>query len=122
MLSGVLRPGPLHNEKFWRENISQFEDNEFAAIRELATLLHESNDPQTLSLATFDLGEFCRLHPTGKKLLERFGAKEQVMKLLSHPNKEVAREALLCTQKFMLDDWRKVGGDAQDRHQKTAVA
>eukprot|EP01055_Gregarina_sp_Pseudo9_P002925 Gregarina_sp_Pseudo_9__2924@NODE_313_length_3190_cov_36_799429_g294_i0_p2_GENE_NODE_313_length_3190_cov_36_799429_g294_i0NODE_313_length_3190_cov_36_799429_g294_i0_p2_ORF_typecomplete_len468_score76_47VATPase_H_C/PF11698_8/3_2e02VATPase_H_C/PF11698_8/4_1e34VATPase_H_N/PF03224_14/8_2e21VATPase_H_N/PF03224_14/1_6e03Arm/PF00514_23/0_51Arm/PF00514_23/5_8e02Arm/PF00514_23/6e02_NODE_313_length_3190_cov_36_799429_g294_i017513154 len=117
--SGRLQPGPLHAEKFWRENVTEFENNEFAAIGKLSDLLKDANsDPQTLSVALFDLGEFSRLHATGKKVLQKFGTKNVVFALMSHSNKEVAREALLCTQKLMLDDWRQLGGEQQEKHTK----
>lgn len=66
LAKGKFTPGPLHTEKFWIENVRSFEDNEFSAITKLTALLH-SNDPSTIALACFDLGEFSRLYPTGKK-------------------------------------------------------
>lgn len=112
---GQFIPGPLHTEKFWIENVRSFEDNEFSAISKLTSLLH-SDDPSTVALACFDLGEFSRLYPTGKKMVIKIGAKAKIVDLMSHPNKEVAREALLSTQKMMLDDWRKLGAEQQDKH------
>eukprot|EP01056_Protomagalhaensia_sp_Gyna25_P001430 Protomagalhaensia_sp_Gyna_25__1429@NODE_1721_length_1587_cov_178_629199_g1410_i0_p1_GENE_NODE_1721_length_1587_cov_178_629199_g1410_i0NODE_1721_length_1587_cov_178_629199_g1410_i0_p1_ORF_typecomplete_len468_score72_23VATPase_H_C/PF11698_8/2_3e34VATPase_H_N/PF03224_14/6_8e20VATPase_H_N/PF03224_14/2e02Adaptin_N/PF01602_20/0_28_NODE_1721_length_1587_cov_178_629199_g1410_i0711474 len=120
--SGRLHPGPLHSEKFWRENITDFEDNEFAAIHKLSNLIKDtSSEPQTLAIALFDLGEFSRLHATGKKILQKFEAKNIIFALMSHSNKEVAREALLCTQKLMLADWRQLGSEQQEKHTKGAT-
>jgi len=33
VLSGNLEWSPVHNEKFWRENISKFEDDNFNLIK-----------------------------------------------------------------------------------------
>lgn len=57
---------PVHTEKFWRENIKRFEDNDFGLIRVLVGLL-DSPDELTQAVASYDLGEFCRFHPFGKQ-------------------------------------------------------
>ena len=57
---------PVHSEKFWKENVKRFEDNDFLMIRKLSDLL-TSNDSQNVAIACYDLGEFCRFHPFGKK-------------------------------------------------------
>ena len=96
----------LHSEKFWRENYTYFEENEFMAVKRL-TLLLRSEDPVTAAVACFDIGEFARLHPMGKKIVRNIKAKEMVIFLMSHKNRDVSREALLCVQKIMLDHWQK---------------
>eukprot|EP01054_Gregarina_sp_Poly1_P010834 Gregarina_sp_Poly_1__10833@NODE_838_length_6045_cov_238_216795_g605_i0_p2_GENE_NODE_838_length_6045_cov_238_216795_g605_i0NODE_838_length_6045_cov_238_216795_g605_i0_p2_ORF_typecomplete_len429_score61_61VATPase_H_C/PF11698_8/3_6e02VATPase_H_C/PF11698_8/1_8e23VATPase_H_N/PF03224_14/8_8e23_NODE_838_length_6045_cov_238_216795_g605_i01051391 len=86
--TGKLQPGPLHTEKFWREHVTDFENNEFEAISKISDLLKDPNsEPATLSVALFDLGEFSRLHATGKKVLQKFGTKPVVFALMSHSNK-----------------------------------
>eukprot|EP00914_Ancora_sagittata_P014519 GHVO01028378.1.p1 GENE.GHVO01028378.1~~GHVO01028378.1.p1 ORF type:complete len:181 (+),score=17.99 GHVO01028378.1:31-543(+) len=102
---GHMRWSFLHTEKFWYENVMHFEDNEFAAIKTLAGLL-QSDDPVTQSVACSDLGEFARLHPTGKKIIAKHRIKEMVMLLMSSKHRDVSREALLCVQKMMLDRWQ----------------
>lgn len=64
--TGKLSWNPVHTEKFWRENIKRFEDNDFGLIRTLVSLL-DSRDPGTQAVAAYDLGEFCRFHPFGKQ-------------------------------------------------------
>lgn len=44
-----------------------FENDEFRAIRKLVKLLDTTTDKTTLAVACYDLGEFARLHPAGKK-------------------------------------------------------
>jgi len=61
----------LHSEKFWHENVMQFEYNEFEAVKKLAALL-KSSDSVTVCVACHDLGEFARLHPAGKKFVSDF--------------------------------------------------
>lgn len=34
---------PVHSEKFWKENVKKFEENDFLLIRKLAELLTSSN-------------------------------------------------------------------------------
>lgn len=109
--SSRLKPGPLHTEKFWIENVSKMEENEFKPIQILTSLLQRDDGPQDLqnvSLALYDLGEFARLHPTAKNLLTKIGAKQRMLELLNHHDKEISRAALLATQKIMLEDYKKV--------------
>eukprot|EP00386_Alphamonas_edax_P002025 GDKI01006092.1.p1 GENE.GDKI01006092.1~~GDKI01006092.1.p1 ORF type:complete len:452 (+),score=164.35 GDKI01006092.1:165-1520(+) len=110
MEKGELKWSFLHQEKFWYENVMKFEQDEFKPIKKLVAILkNPSADPTTLAVACHDLGEFGRLHPMGKKILGKLGVKETTMLLMSHNTKEVAREALLCVQKLMLERWQDVG-------------
>jgi len=98
----------LHSEKFWHENVMQFEENEFEAVKKLANLL-KSEDSSTVCVACHDLGEFARLHPTGKRICQRLQVKDTIMALmLQSKDREVAREALLACQKLMLQYWEEV--------------
>eukprot|EP01066_Platyproteum_vivax_P006716 Platyproteum_vivax@DN2443_c0_g1_i1.p1 len=108
LATGSLTWSFLHSEKFWHENVMKFEHDEFKAVKRLASLL-SSKDTETLAVVCHDLGEFARLHPTGKKILQKLCVKEYVMPLMSHPEREIAREALLCIQKLMLHKWQDVG-------------
>lgn len=105
--TGTLKWSFLHTEKFWSENFKAFEQDGFALIKKLVDLLGSSLDPVSLSVACFDLGEFARYHPLGKKVVNQLGAKESVMRLMNSASREVSREALLCTQKVMLNNWRQ---------------
>ena len=42
------------------------------------------------------------LYPLGKSILTQKGAKDKMLELMSSHQREVAREALLCVQKLML--------------------
>lgn len=108
--SNKLKWGFIHSSKFWAENVLKFEQNDYRALRRLATLLH-SDDSTTLAVACHDVGEFITMHPLGKKQIASMGVKDRVMNLMSMaPDKEVRREALLCCQKIMLNKWQDVDG------------
>lgn len=109
VLSGVLEWTPVHTSaKFWKENAEKVEDNNYEVLIALGKILRESKNEVTLAVACHDLGEIIRYHPTGRNLLTlatMAGVKERVMALMSHANPEVAKEALLCTQKIMVQRW-----------------
>ncbi|GET88394.1 ATP synthase, putative [Leishmania tarentolae] len=109
VLSGVLEWTPVHTStKFWKEKAVNVEDNGYEVLVALGKILRESKDDVTLAVGCHDLGEIIRYHPTGRNLLTlapMAGVKECVMMLMSHPNPEVAKEALLCTQKIMVQRW-----------------
>ncbi|ETW01555.1 hypothetical protein H310_06210 [Aphanomyces invadans] len=105
--TGSLAWGLLHTEKFWRENVMSFEANEFELIRLLIDLL-ESDDPKTVSVALYDLGDFVRFYPNGKHIAKRLGAKKVAMKLMTHENAEVQKHALTCISKMMVNKWEFV--------------
>ncbi|KAL8448718.1 hypothetical protein Emag_003844 [Eimeria magna] len=100
---GRLKWSVLHSvgsllslEKFWRENVMVFEKDEFATIQKIEKLL-DSEDPTTQAVACYDLGEFARLHPAGKKVCQKFKVKDKVMLLITNKHREVAGEALLSS-------------------------
>jgi len=100
--------GFIHSEKFWLQNYTAFEKDDFAVVKALVEVVSDERaDSQTLAVACHDLGEFARLHPSGKAVLSRWPrAKAAVMQAMTHSDREVAREALLCTQKLMLNRWQ----------------
>jgi len=110
--TGVLSWGFIHSSKFWAENVLKFEQNDFRALKMLASLLLNFNtEPTTLAVACHDLGEFVTMHPLGKKKVNQLNVKERVMHLMgsTEPNfREVRREALLCCQKIMLNKWQDI--------------
>jgi len=103
LATGELNWSFIHSDKFWNENAKNFEKDGFSAIVKLHALLKSSNTT-TIAVACHDIGEFCQRHPIGKRIINKFGAKQSVMEHMSSPNREVAREALLCVQKIMLSD------------------
>jgi V-type H+-transporting ATPase subunit H len=105
VLSGHLEWSPVHqSEKFWKENLSKFEQNNFYILRELIALL-DSDIAQTKAIACHDLGQFVRYYPRGKRLIEDLGAKVKIIELMDFNNEEVRKHALLCTQKIMIQNW-----------------
>jgi V-type H+-transporting ATPase subunit H len=112
VLSGRLDWTPPHRaEKFWRENMDKFEAKDFAVVQELVKLLGlaeadvEAADARTVAVVCHDLGEFVRHHARGKKVLNDLDAKTRVMKLMTHKDEEIRKEALLAVQKMMVQKW-----------------
>lgn len=125
--TGHLNWGLLHTDKFWKEHFMAFENKEFELIRypsrwndtdtidtnhvcycSLLIDLLESDDIKTVSVALFDLGEFVRFYPNGKHIVKRLGAKKVAMKLMTHENPEVQKQALQCISKMMVNKWEFV--------------
>mmetsp|Transcript_13491 Transcript_13491/g.15336 ORF Transcript_13491/g.15336 Transcript_13491/m.15336 type:complete len:446 (+) Transcript_13491:78-1415(+) len=110
--TGALSWGFIHSSKFWAENVLKFEQNDFRALKMLASLLLNFNtEPTTLAVACHDLGEFVTMHPLGKKKINQLNVKERVMHLMGSTepsHREVRREALLCCQKIMLNKWQEM--------------
>lgn len=103
--SKQLKWGLVHQEKFWRENAKELEVNEFALLKELIELLR-SDDPEVVSVACYDLGEFVRFYPNGKSIVKNLGAKDLVMgKIGDKEPPEVQRHALQCMSKIMVNKW-----------------
>ncbi|CAM9504958.1 unnamed protein product [Choristocarpus tenellus] len=107
VMSGQLKWGVVHTEKFWRENNRAVEADEFFILKQLIDLL-KSEDEKVVSIACYDLGEFVRFYPSGKAIVRHLGAKEKVMNLLGSKHQEVQREALQCISKIMVNKWEFV--------------
>ena len=109
--SGILKQGSLHSTAFWEENYKEFETNRFDYIRRLVTIVDSQNnenaDIEMKCIACFDLGEFARLYPGGASILEHFGAKSSLLKLIQHKNLELKNRALVCLQKIMMRSLKK---------------
>jgi V-type H+-transporting ATPase subunit H len=107
--SGVLEWSPVHTStKFWRENASKFEENNYEVLSSLRDLVVNSHNDLTLAVACYDIGELVRHHPSGRALLQLpqlANAKEKIMHLMSHKNSEVSKNALLAVQKIMVQRW-----------------
>lgn len=86
---------PVHSEKFWKENVKRFEDQDFYLIRKLVQLINSQND-RTVAVACYDLGEFCRFHPFGKNIVEKMNAKNLIMHKAQSENNEVRETALVA--------------------------
>lgn len=107
--SGALKKTPVHSERFWRENASKFDsaDPTEEYLRKLISFIQNPDqfDAECLEMAAYDLGEFARFHPDGKKILNRLGAKLPLMTLMQNPSLEVSKAALLASQKLLIHKW-----------------
>jgi len=107
--SGALHWSPVHSELFWRENVMRFEDKNFAFIGALVEVLKiDAKEPEPLEVACYDLGEFARFYPDGKRIIEKFGGKVRLLHLMGHGPEsfaKVRKQALLCVQKLMVTNW-----------------
>ena len=99
----VLVFGPCHTEKFWKEHYKKAEIDDFKVIRLLVRVL-ESPDDMTKAVACYDLGEFCRLYPFSKVIMQNSGGKVQLMKLVENSNDSVRENALVALQKLMINN------------------
>jgi len=115
VMSGSLSWTPVHTELFWRENINKFEHKNFAIIRHLVQLLEETKDEVTLEVCAYDIGEFARFNPDGKRILESMGAKTKLMGLMSHDNPNVKKQALLAVQKLLVQNWEFLSKSASKK-------
>jgi V-type H+-transporting ATPase subunit H len=102
--SGALRPGVVHTEKFWRENARFVEAEDFKLLKKLITFLRQE-DPETVKLALFDLGEVARFYPNGRTIVGVLGGKDRALELLSNPDSDVSSKALQCVSKIMVSKW-----------------
>lgn len=104
--SGQLDWTPVHkSEKFWRENSTRFEENDYQILQLLQRVLQTSGDPLSLSVACFDIGEFVRYHPRGRSIVQQLNIKIDIMKLMAHQDPEVKKQALFAIQKTMVHNW-----------------
>ncbi|KAJ3687898.1 hypothetical protein LUZ61_017062 [Rhynchospora tenuis] len=103
VLMGHLDWSPMHKDPgFWRENISNFEENNFQILRVLVTILDTSTDPTALAVACYDLSQFIQYYPGGRIVASDVKAKDRIMKLMNHDNAEVRKNALLSVQRLFL--------------------
>ncbi|ONM24249.1 male sterile32 [Zea mays] len=103
VLLGHLDWSPMHKDpSFWRENINNFEENDFQILRVLMTIIDTSSDTTALAVACYDLSQFLQYHPSGRIVVADLKAKDRVMKLMNHENTEVQKNALLCVQRLFL--------------------
>jgi len=63
-------------------------------------------DDLTIEIACYDIGEFARFHPDGKKLIQQRNGKRYLMEWMSQTkNPQIARQALTAVQKLMVAKW-----------------
>ncbi|EGR32209.1 hypothetical protein IMG5_092130 [Ichthyophthirius multifiliis] len=103
-----LEWNPVHTEKFWKENVKKFDDNDYQLIKKLVALLN-SDVSKNVAIACYDIGEFCRFHPFGRNVIEKLGGKNLIMIKARHEDQSVRENALLALQKIMLHNWQIAG-------------
>ena len=95
--------GPCHTEKFWKEHFKKTESDDFRVIKALVRLL-DSPDEITKTVACFDIGEFSRLYPFSKLVLEKIEGKTKLMKMVERESDTVREQALVALQKLMINN------------------
>ncbi|KAL4502337.1 hypothetical protein ABPG72_011924 [Tetrahymena utriculariae] len=100
----LLEWSPVHTEKFWKENVKKFENQDYQMIKKLCDLLG-SNRQKNIAIACYDIGEFCRFHPFGRNVIEGLEKKSVIMKLANDADPSIKENALLALQKIMLHNW-----------------
>lgn len=104
--SGRLEWSLVHkSDKFWRENASKLNDNNYQLLKILIHLIQTSNDPLVVSVACFDIGEYVRHYPRGKHVIETLGGKQRVMEKMLSDDPNIRLCALLAVQKIMVHNW-----------------
>jgi V-type H+-transporting ATPase subunit H len=101
---------PVHrSERFWRTNVNRFDEDDYAALKQLRLILTSPDSSATvLAVASWDVGEIIRQHPQRKFVLQKVDLKTPVMALLHHPSEEVKKESLLALQKIMVTNWESL--------------
>eukprot|EP01025_Chloroclados_australasicus_P037275 TRINITY_DN37_c0_g1_i1.p2 TRINITY_DN37_c0_g1~~TRINITY_DN37_c0_g1_i1.p2 ORF type:complete len:465 (-),score=79.62 TRINITY_DN37_c0_g1_i1:387-1781(-) len=103
VLSGTLEWSPIHTQdSFWQTNLEKFDEKDYQILRLLIKLLESSRESTTLAVGCHDLAEYISHHANGKQIVSDLRGKEIVMGLMTHPEGEVQKQALLCVQKLML--------------------
>ena len=104
--SGQLEWSLVHTSKpFWDENAYRLNENDYELLKLLISLLEESKDSTVLCVAAHDLGEYMRHYLRGKTLVERFGGKDILLKLIHNEDPEVKYHALKALQILMLNHY-----------------
>jgi V-type H+-transporting ATPase subunit H len=107
VISGNLDWTPVHkSEKFWKENCTKFEEDNFKILNFLKQYLSaEVPNPLVTSIACYDIGEFARIHPRGRTIIQQLNIKLPLMMLMDDKDPEVKRQALTAVQKLMVQNW-----------------
>ncbi len=112
VLSGALEwGGGRGDESFWREHAPQFEENNCALVRSLCGVLSSTSaPPRALAVACFDIGQIAAAVPRGRAVINECGGKAAMLKLMTHDDEEVRKQALLATQKLLVVGWQYLSG------------
>ncbi|KAH3663873.1 hypothetical protein OGAPHI_005276 [Ogataea philodendri] len=104
--TGKLNWSPSHkSEEFWIENADKFKENNWRILKQLVALLGETSDPEQTflnqAIVCFDVSQLIKVLPEVVKVLDKTGAKAEIMTLMSSANTNVKFEALRTTQKLV---------------------
>ena len=77
----------------------------FYFYRHEIELLNDDN-PTTRAVACFDMGEFSRVVPLARKIIEKFEVKKRIMMLLDGDDPVVKENALVSLQKIMMASFK----------------
>ncbi|KAJ1021655.1 hypothetical protein NDA16_003791 [Ustilago loliicola] len=98
---------PVHElDDFWKENAPKFVEEDGKVLKQLVTVLKESEDATTLAVGCSDLGKFVHFFEQGKKRVSDLGAKERVMELMGHPDANIKYYAVHTVGKLVSASWR----------------
>jgi len=114
LLSNKLEWSPPHkSNKFWQENFLKFEEEDFSCLKVLRDILQSRQEPKVMAIACWDVGEFVRVHPGGKRICQMLELKVPIMEMLKTAEnntgdedcQKLAKEALTALQKMMITNW-----------------
>jgi len=117
VLSTKLEWSPTHkSQKFWTENCFRFEEADNLLLRTLRDILAcVETDPSVLIIACWDIGEFVRFHPRGRRIVDNLDIKTPIMQLLTRKEENLESAALLTLQKLLLNNWDLYSGLASNQ-------
>lgn len=107
LMSGKLEWSPCHkNVVFWKDNVKNFTADDNTVLKMLVDIVtNEKSDAESLAIACYDIGEFVRHHPEGRRIMNTMSVKAHIMALMKHENSEVQKYALTSVQKLMVINW-----------------
>lgn len=84
----------------------ELDSNNHEILRRLISLAGDANvSPIVRAISVHDLGQYVKYNPRGRRFLDEFGGKTNMMLLISAPESEVNYEALTALQKYMVNRW-----------------
>eukprot|EP00375_Theileria_parva_P000383 XP_763052.1 vacuolar ATP synthase subunit H [Theileria parva strain Muguga] len=54
------------------------------------------------------IGEFFRLYRNSRNISKKFKVKDKILELITHKNRDISRQAMLCIQKLMVQNWQQL--------------
>jgi V-type H+-transporting ATPase subunit H len=105
VMSGNLDWSRVHtDESFWKEHVSEFEENEWKIVKQLLSIINSNGSTaKQLQVAAHDLGCFASHHPRGRNVLTDLQAKSPIIVLMQHSDPDVKKHAMLASQKVLVE-------------------